>query len=149
MTRPCDSFDLAQEICFGGRIITAILIAKLLHLDLVGWTQVLSDDLLRYIPADVLSIITWLFNSRFFLLRLEDLRILDFLCLNGGVVGENERSLAVAWSSDELSENGVVRFFHGKPVRDNDQVLMRIFKVKIVFWHFIIIQTLFTNFFQF
>lgn len=133
MTRSCDSFNLAQEVCLGGRIVTTILIAKLLHLDLIGRTQILSDDLLGDIPANVFSIITWLLNSHFLLLRLEDLRVLDFLCWHAGIIWENEWSLAVAWSSDELSKNGVVRFFHGKPIRDSDQVLMRIFEVKIVF----------------
>ena len=114
MTRTRDPLYPAQEVRLRRVVVAAMFLAELLDPLPVGGTEVFPDDLLRDIPTDVFAVVAWLFGLGFLLLRLEDLGT-DGLVLRG-VVGEDERALAIGGGPYEISEDGVIGLLAGQPV---------------------------------
>lgn len=112
---PSDSFYLAEEVGLGGGVVAAVLVAEHVYLGLVGSADVLPDDLLADIPANILAVVAWFLYLPLLLLRLEYLGQGLFLA-DGGWQGEEEGSFAVDGGTDEFVENGVVGLLAGQPV---------------------------------
>lgn len=130
---PSDSFYFAEEVGLGGGVVAAVLVAEHVHLGLVGIADVLPDDLLRDIPANILPVVARLLHLALLLLRLENLRQ-DLLVVDGGREGEEEGSFAVDGGADEFVENGVVGFLAGQPV-GGEEVGLRVLEVKLMLSH--------------
>lgn len=95
-----------------------MLLAKLFYLLLVGDAEVLPNDLLSNVSANVLAVVAGFFGLGFLLFGLEDLGKGGFV-VGGGSEGEDEGALAVGGGADEVVENGVVGFLSGQPVRSH------------------------------
>lgn len=124
-------FDLAEEVRLGCGVITSILITQLLHLEFVGRTQVLSNDLFGDIPADVLPIITWFFGPYLLLLRLEDLGEFHLVSIDRRAL-EDQIAVSVAGSADELPKDGIIGLLTGQPVGRNNKVFLRIVEIELL-----------------
>lgn len=125
------SFNPAEKVSLGCGVITAILITQFLHLEFVGRTQVLSNDLFGDIPADVLPIVTWFFHPYLFLFRLEDLGEF-YLVIIGRRTLEDQIAVAITRGSDELPEDGIIGLLTRQPIGRDNQVLLRIVKIELL-----------------
>lgn len=131
---PSDPLDSAEEVGFGGVVVAAMLVAELLDAVAVGGAEVLPDDLLGDVSADVLAVVAGLFALDFLLLGLEDLGA-EVLVVGVGVVGENEGPLAVGGRADQLAEDGVVGLLAGEPVDGFEDLLFGGSEVELLVCH--------------
>ena len=129
-----DPFDSAQKVGFRGVVVAAVFVAELLDSVAVGGAEVLPDDLLGDVSADVLAVVAGLFALGFLLLGLEDLGA-EVLVVAVGVVGENEGPLAIGGRANELAEDGVVGLLAGEPVDGFEDLLFGGSEVELLVCH--------------
>lgn len=125
------SFNPTEEVRLGGGVITAILITQFFNLEFVGRTQVLSNDLFGDIPADVLPIITWLFDPYLFLFGLEDLGEF-YLVIIGRRTLEDQIAVAITRGTDELPKDGIIGLLAWQPIGRDYEVFLRIVEIELL-----------------
>lgn len=125
------SLDPAEEVRLGCGVIAAILVTQFLNLELVGRTQVLSDDLLGDIAANVLPIVAWFFYSQLLLFGLEDLGKFHLVIIGRRAL-EDQVAVSITGCSDELAKDGVIGYLAWQKIGRNDQVFLGIVKIELL-----------------
>lgn len=132
-----DSLYFPQKIGFGRIIVAIMLIAKFFDFCAIGWTEVLPDDFFGDVSANIFSVVTWFFDLYFFFFWFEDFwEIGLFLreCVDW-IEGEDEWSFSICGWTNELSENGVIRFLSGEPVGRLKYFLIGLFEIEVLISH--------------